>query len=184
MKKIFDNLQQRMDKTINNLNMEYSSIQAGRANPKLLSKITVDYYGTPTPINQIAAISVSEATVLVIQPWDISTLNLIEKAIQKSDIGIHPQNDGKVLRLVFPKLTEDRRKEISKDISKMAEDSKISIRTLRRDAIDKLKNMKKGSEITEDELKKGEKNIQNLTDKFCDTIDKLCKDKTTEIMEI
>ena len=150
----------------------------------MLDKIKVDYYGTPTPINQVAAVSISEARVLVIQPWDVSLLNIIEKEIQKSDIGINPQNDGKVIRLIFPQLTEDRRKEIAKEVSAMAENSKISVRNIRRDAMDKIKNMKKDAEITEDDQKKGEKKVQDLTDKFCKQIDDMCDAKTTEVMSL
>ena len=168
----------------NRLSDDYAAIQAGRANPAVLEKVTVDYYGTATPINQVAAVSVAEARVLTIQPWDISVLNAIEKAIQKSDIGINPQNDGKVIRLIFPQLTEDRRKEIAKEVSSMSENSKIAIRNIRRDAIDKLKNKKKASEITEDELKSGEKKIQDLTDKFCKQIDELRSTKEKQIMSL
>ena len=184
MEEIFKNLKNHMEKTIENLNSEYNSIKAGRANAAVLNKVFVDYYGTPTPINQIAAVSVTEARVLTIQPWDMSTIAQIEKAIQKADIGINPQNDGKVIRLIFPKLTEDRRKEICKDISKFSEEAKVSIRSIRREAIEKLKNKKKKSEITEDDLKQGEKKAQTLTDKYCEEIDKLCSNKTSQIMEI
>lgn len=173
-----------MESTCEKLSNDYAAIQAGRANPAVLDKVTVDYYGTATPINQVAAISVAEARVLTIQPWDISVLNAIEKAIQKSDIGINPQNDGKVIRLIFPQLTEDRRKEIAKEVSSMAENSKIAIRNIRRNAIDKLKNKKKASEITEDELKSGEKKVQDLTDKFCKNIDELSSTKEKQIMSL
>lgn len=184
MKQIFNNTQDNMKKCLNALTNEYISIRAGRANPAVLDKISVDYYGAPTPINQLAAISVAEARTLVIQPWDVSVLRDIEKAIQTSELGINPQNDGKLIRLIFPALTEDRRREIVKDIAKMGEDSKVTIRTIRRDAIDKLKKMKKDAEITEDELKQGEKNIQDLTDKFCKEIDDLSGEKQKEIMAI
>ena len=173
-----------MKKTIHVLKEEYAEIRAGRANPAVLDKVRVDYYGTPTPINQMAAVSVTEARTLTIQPWDVSTVRSIEKAIQASDIGINPQSDGKIIRLIFPPLTEERRKEIVKEISKMGEDAKIAIRSVRRDAIEKLKALKKSSEITEDDLKQGEKKIQDLTDKFCKEIDQIAQDKDKEIMEI
>ena len=154
----------KMTKTMNNMRGEFSSIRAGRANPAVLDKIRVDYYGTPTPINQMAAVSVSEARILVIQPWDKSTMKPIEKAIQSSDIGINPTNDGVVLRIAFPPLTEERRKELCKSVRKLAEDAKVAIRSIRRDANDKFKTMKKNSEITEDDQKNYENDIQKLTD--------------------
>ena len=173
-----------MNKTVSVLVNEYASIRAGRANASVLDKVQVDYYGVPTPINQMAAISVSEARILVIQPWDKSTLNPIYKAIQASDIGINPTNDGSVIRLVFPPLTEDRRKELVKEIKKMAEDSKVAIRSIRRDSIDKLKKMQKASEITEDDLKDGEDKLQKTTDEFIKEIDKEADKKEKEVMEI
>ena len=184
MQQIFKKTEESMKKTINVLANDYAAVRAGRANPAVLDKIMVDYYDTPTPINQLAAVSVAEARVLVIQPWDVSVLRNIEKAIQTSDIGINPQNDGKLLRIVFPPITEDRRREIVKDISKMAEEAKVSIRNIRRDAIDKLKKMKKDSEITEDDQKQAEKKVQDLTDKCCNEIDSLSEKKQKEIMEI
>ena len=184
MNQILNDTKNRMQTTCERLSSEYASIQAGRANASVLDKVTVDYYGTPTPINQVAAVSVSEALVLIIQPWDISILNAVEKAIQKSDIGINPQNDGKVIRLIFPQLTEDRRKEISKEVSAMAEESKIAIRNIRRDVMDKIKNMKKSSELTEDEMKSGEKKIQDLTDKFCKQIEEICGSKISQVMSL
>lgn len=184
MNQLIKETESKMKSSVERLSSEYAAIQAGRANPSVLNKVTVDYYGTPTPINQVAAVSVSEARVLVIQPWDVSLLNVIEKEIQKSDIGINPQNDGKVLRLIFPQLTEERRREISKELSSMAENSKISIRNARRDAMDKIKNMKKNSEITEDEQKSGEKKIQDLTDKYCSEIEKVCETKTSQVMSL
>lgn len=184
MNQLLNETNKCMESTCERLSNEYAGIQAGRASASILDKIRVDYYGTPTPINQIAAISTSEARILVIQPWDISLLNAIEKEIQKSDIGINPQNDGKVIRLIFPQLTEDRRKEIAKNVSAIAENSKISIRNVRRDAMDKIKNMKKNSEITEDDQKKGEKKVQDLTDKFCKKIDDMCESKTKEVMSL
>ncbi|MBQ2963268.1 MAG: ribosome recycling factor [Clostridia bacterium] len=184
MKTVFSFAEEKMGKTINALNSEYNSIRAGRASAAVLDKIRVDYYGTPTPINQLAAVSVAEARILTIQPWDKSVLSTIEKAIQASDIGINPQNDGSVLRLTFPPLTEDRRKEIVKTVRATAEDSKVAIRSIRRDCIDKLKKMQKDSEITEDDLKQGEKKIQDTTDKFIKDIDSIASAKEKEVMEI
>ena len=159
-------------------------IRAGRANPAILNKITINYYGTPTPINQVAGISVPEARLIVIQPWDASILKEIEKEILKADIGINPNNDGKVIRLVFPELNEERRKEIVKDIRKLAEEAKISIRAIRRDGIDLAKVKQKNSEITEDELKNAENQIQKLTDKKIEEIDKILENKEKEVMSI
>ncbi len=184
MNTIISNTKSRMTSATEHLTEEYSSIRAGRANPGILDKVAVDYYGTQTPINQVAAISVPEARIILIQPWDTSLLSAIEKAIQKADLGINPQNDGKNIRLIFPQLTEDRRKEIVKDVAKLAEEAKISVRNIRRDALDKIKSLKKSSEITEDELKKAEKNIQDFTDKSCDKIDEICNSKKKQIMEI
>ena len=184
MKEVFNAAREKMTKTVNVLVNEFAAIRAGRANASVLDKVLVDYYGVPTPINQMAAISVSEARILVIQPWDKSTLTPIYKAIQASDIGINPTNDGTVVRLVFPPLTEDRRKELVKDIKKMAEDSKVAVRSIRRDSIDKLKKMQKASEITEDDLKNGEDQLQKITDEFVKNIDKEADKKEKEIMEI
>lgn len=184
MKEIIQNAQTKMDKSIEALNREYAAIRAGRANPAVLDKIHVDYYGAPTAINQLAAVSVPEARVLVIQPWDATALKLIERAIQTSELGVNPQNDGKILRLVFPQLTEDRRKELVKEISKMSEESKVAIRSIRRDAIEKLKDKKKKSEITEDDLKTGEKKVQDLTDKKVKEIESVLASKQKEIMAI
>ena len=175
---------EKMDKTIAVIKRELSTLRAGRANPQILDRITVDYYGTPTPLNQLGNISSPEPRLLVIAPWESKMIPLIEKEIQKSDIGINPQSDGKIIRLIFPPLTEERRKEIVREISKMGEDAKIAIRSVRRDAIEKLKALKKSSEITEDDLKQGEKKIQDLTDKFCKEIDQIAQDKDKEIMEI
>ena len=141
MEKVFAMVEEKMGKTVSVLSAEFASIRAGRANSAVLDKIKVDYYGTPTPINQMAAVSVAEARILTIQPWDVSTLHPIEKAIQASDIGINPQNDGRIIRLVFPQLTEERRKELCKDVKKLAEDSRIAVRSIRRDGIDKVKKM-------------------------------------------
>ena len=173
-----------MNKTVSVLERDYKSIRAGRANASVLDRITVDYYGAPTPIEQMAAVSVPEPRVLMISPWDATTLKSIEKAILTSDIGINPQNDGRVIRLSFPPLTEERRKEIVKDVKKFAEDSKVAIRNTRRDSIEKLKALKKANTITEDDVTNGEKKIQNLTDKYCKEIDDLAAIKEKEILEI
>ena len=177
-------LKEKMNKSIDVLKDEFASIRAGRANPAVLDKISVDYYGVPTHIQQMAAVSVSEARVLVIQPWDASTLKSIEKAIYASDIGINPTNDGRIIRLAFPPLTEERRREIAKDISKLAENTKVAIRSIRRDGLEKFKAMKKNSEITEDDLKNCEKQVQDLTDQFCKSVDELSKTKEKEILEL
>lgn len=184
MDNLFKQSREKMQKTFDSLENEFSSIRAGRANPAVLNKITVDYYGTPTPIPQMASVSVAEARVLVIQPWDISVIKNIEKAINTSELGINPQNDGKVIRLNFPQLTEERRRELVKEIKNIAEDSKISIRNNRREVLDKLKLMEKNSEITEDDLKDGEDKIQKQTKEFNDKIDKLELAKEQEIMSI
>lgn len=184
MQTVFAKTQDKMNKTINALEAEYGAIRAGRANPQVLDRVTVDYYGTPTPINQLASVSATEARVLTIQPWDKSVLKAIEKAIQTSDIGINPNNDGTVIRLTFPPLTEERRRELCKDIKNIAENSKVAVRSVRRDAIEKLKAMKKESTITEDDLKDGEKKIQKFTDDFVAEIDKMAAAKEKEIMDI
>ncbi|MBC8584291.1 ribosome recycling factor [Youxingia wuxianensis] len=184
MNELIKTYQSKMEKTVSVLSEEYASIRAGRANPAVLDKVMVDYYGTPTPIQSMAAVSVSEARILVIQPWDKSTLGPIQKAIQASDIGINPQNDGTVIRIVFPQLTEERRKEICKSVRKQAEESKVAIRSIRRDANEKLKAMKKSSEITEDDQKQLEKEVQDLTDKYCKNIDDTAAKKEKEILEI
>lgn len=176
--------QEKMEKCLNSLEHEYSTIRAGRANPAVLDKVMVDYYGAPTPVNQMAAISVSEARILVIQPWDKSSLKLIEKAIQASDIGINPTNDGNVLRLVFPQLTEERRKELVKDIKRISEEAKVTVRNVRRDGLEKIKAQKKNNEITEDDVKDLEKEMQKLTDKFVDKVDAVAGEKEKEIMSI
>ena len=184
MKTVLKKAEERMNRRIEHLNNEYSAIRAGRANPAVLDKVVVDYYGAPTPVNQLAAVSVAEARTLVIQPWDMSVLTPIERAIQKSDIGINPQNDGKTLRMIFPPLTEERRKEIVKDIKELAEETKVGIRNVRRDTVDKFKAMKKDGEITEDDLKQAEKKTQDLTDKFVKEIDTLAEKKQKEVMSI
>ena len=159
--------EEKMDKALQHLSAEFASIRAGRANPGILDKVTVDYYGAPTPVNQMAAVTVSEARILLIQPWDASMIKAINKALLASDIGITPTDDGKVIRLVFPQLTEDRRKEICKSIKKYGDETKVAVRNIRRDTMEKFKALKKNSEITEDELKDAEKKIQNITDKYC-----------------
>ncbi len=184
MQTVFNTTTEKMEKTLGSLQSEYASIRAGRASAAVLDRISVDYYGTPTPINQLATVSVAEARILNIQPWDKSVLTAIEKAIQTSDIGINPTNDGSIIRLVFPPLTEDRRKEIVKDIKKKAEDAKVAIRSIRRDNMEKLKKMQKNSEITEDDLKNGEDKIQKFTDEYIKKIDDKAKDKEKEVMEI
>lgn len=184
MKEQMNLTKEKMQKTIKNLEHEFTTIRAGRANPAVLDKISVDYYGAPTAINQMAAISVSEARVLVIQPWDASSLKLIEKAILASDLGITPTNDGKLLRIIFPQLTEERRKDLVKQIKKYGEEAKVTIRSIRRDSIEKFKAMKKNSEITEDDMNTCEKDVQKLTDKFCVDVDSVVAEKEKEIMSI
>ena len=179
-----DKFEEKMMKTVSVYEENLAEIRAGRANPAILNKIRIDYYGTPTPINQVAGISVPEARLIVIQPWDGSILKEIEKEILKSDIGINPSNDGKVIRLAFPELNEERRKEIVKDIRKMAEEAKVAIRSIRRDAIDEAKTMQKNAEISEDELKRAEDNIQKLTDKYVEQIDNVLEKKEKEVMSI
>lgn len=180
----YSKFEEKMSKSISVLEENFAEVRAGRANPAILNKITVDYYGTPTPINQVAGISVPEARLIVIQPWDVSILKEIEKEILKADIGINPNNDGKVIRLAFPELNEERRKEIAKDIRKMAEDAKVAIRSIRRDAMDEAKTMQKNSEMTEDELKSAEDQIQKLTDKFVGEIDEMLERKEHEVMSL
>ena len=180
----YTNLKEKMEKSISVYSERLSEVRAGRANPAILNKVKIDYYGTPTPINQVAGVSVPEARLIVIQPWDVSILKEIEKAILASDIGINPNNDGKVIRLVFPELNEERRKEIVKDIRKMAEEAKVAIRSIRRDAIDEAKTMQKNSEISEDDLKIAEDNIQKLTDKYVEEIDSILDKKEKEVMSI
>ena len=180
----YTNLKERMEKSIGAFKEKLSEIRAGRANPAILNKVKIDYYGTPTPINQVAGVSVPEARLIVIQPWDVSVLKDIEKAILASDIGLNPNNDGKVIRLAFPELTEERRKDLVKEIRKIAEEAKVSIRAIRRDGIDEAKVKQKNSEITEDELKSAETEIQKITDKYIDEIDKILADKEKEIMSV
>ena len=173
-----------MEKSISVYQEKLSEVRAGRANPAILNKIKIDYYGTPTPINQVAGISVPEARLIVIQPWDISVLKEIEKAILQSDIGINPNNDGKVIRLTFPELNEERRKELVKEIKKMGEEAKVAIRSSRRDGIEMAKNEQKEGNMTEDELKQAEQDIQKITDREIEEIDKILSNKEKEIMSI
>ncbi len=184
MKDQLNTAENKMQKAIDHLLKEYAAVRAGRANPAVLDKVLVDYYDTPTPVNQMAAVSVAEARVLAIQPWDPTTIKLINKAILASDIGITPTDDGKVIRLVFPQLTEERRKEINKSIKKLGDDTKVNIRNVRRDVMEKLKGMKKNGELTEDDLKDGEKKLQNITDKFCAEVDKQVAAKEKEILSL
>lgn len=180
----YNKFEEKMMKSISVYEENLAEVRAGRANPAILNKVMIDYYGTPTPINQVAGISVPEARMIVIQPWDASILKEIEKEILKADIGINPNNDGKVIRLTFPELNEERRKEIVKDIRKMAEDARVAIRSIRRDAIDEAKAMQKNSEMSEDELKVAEDKIQKLTDKYVGEVDSLLEKKEKEVMSI
>lgn len=181
---IYKPIEEKMKKTISILKEDFTTIRAGRANPGILDKVMVDYYGVPTKITQLGNISVPEARVLMIQPWDLKILKDIEKAIQKTEIGINPNNDGKVIRLIFPELSEERRKELVKGIKKKAEDAKVAIRSVRRDSIDHFKVQKKNSEITEDDLKDIEEQIQKLTDRYVVEVDKVSEAKEKEIMEV
>ncbi|HIW55159.1 MAG TPA: ribosome recycling factor [Candidatus Ruthenibacterium merdigallinarum] len=174
----------KMKNTIDHLTKELGAIRAGRANPAVLDKVTVDYYGAPTPINQVAAVAVAEARVLTISPWDPSLMKLIEKAILSSDIGINPTNDGRVMRLVFPAPTEERRKQLVKEAMHMGEEAKVAVRNVRREAMDKFKSMKKAGDITEDDQKNLEEKMQKITDKATKEIDAICSAKQKEIMEI
>ena len=180
----YKDVEEKMKKSVSVFVENLESIRAGRANPKVLNKINIEYYGTPTPISQVASVSVPEARLIVIQPWDKSLLQEIEKEIQKSDIGINPINDGNVIRLSFPELTEERRKELVKDIKKMVEEAKVAIRNIRRDSIDQFKQKEKASEITEDDLSLAEDEIQKLTDKYNKEIDAEFEKKEKEVMSI
>ena len=180
----YKSIEEKMEKTISVFSEKLSEVRAGRSNPAILNKIKIDYYGTPTPINQVAGISVPEARLIVIQPWDISVLKEIEKAILQSDIGINPNNDGKVIRLTFPELNEERRKELVKEIKKMGEEAKVAIRSSRRDGIEMAKNEQKEGNMTEDELKQAEQDIQKITDREIEEIDKILSNKEKEIMSI
>lgn len=177
-------IEDKMKKTISVMKEDFTGIRAGRANPAILDKVNVDYYGTPTPITQLGNVSVPEARIIMIQPWEAKMVKEVEKAIQKSDIGINPNNDGKVIRLIFPPLTEERRKELSKTVKKLGEDAKVAIRAIRRDSMEIYKSMKKNSEITEDDLKDAEKDIQNLTDRYIAEVDKQVEIKDKEILEV
>ena len=178
------NMEERMKKSVSVFTEALAEIRAGRANTAILNKIKVDYYGVPTPINQVAGISVPEARLIVIQPWEASLLKEIEKEILKAEIGINPNNDGKVIRLNFPELNEERRKEIVKEVRKLSEDAKVSVRSIRRDGMDEAKNMQKEGGMTEDELRNAENEIQKLTDKYVAEIDKLTEEKEKEVMQI
>ena len=180
----YTDIKEKMEKGISVYAEKLSEIRAGRANPAILNKVKIDYYGTPTPINPVAGLSVPEARLIVIQPWDASILKDIEKAILASDIGINPNNDGKVIRLAFPELNEERRKEIVKDAKKMAEEAKVAVRSIRRDGIEMAKAEQKEGNITEDDLKQAENEIQKLTDKAVEEIDKILENKEKEIMSI
>jgi ribosome recycling factor len=184
MQEIFDKTQEKMEKTMSVLRHEFATIRAGRAAPAVLERVLVDYYGVPTPIQQMAAVSVPEARILSIQPWDLSTIHSIERAIQASDIGINPSNDGRVIRLIFPALTEEKRRDLAKEIRHLAEQAKVAVRNERRDAVEKLKKKQKASEITEDDLKDAEKKIQDFTDKAVKDVDFLAAEKEKEVMEI
>ena len=184
MKETLNAAKEKMQKTLDSLAREYSAVRAGRANPEVLNKVQAEYWGAMTPVNQMASVSVTEARTLLIQPYDASALKAIEKAILTSDIGITPVNDGKTLRLIFPQLTEERRKELCKTVKKYGEEAKVSIRSVRRDTMDKFKNMKKNSEITEDDLKQCEKDLQKIVDKFCDDTDKMVAEKEKEVLSI
>ena len=180
----FDEFSKKMDKTLVHLAEEFDAVRAGRANPKVLDRITVEYYGSETQLNGVATISSPDARTLVIQPWDSALLKEIQKAIQVSDLGINPQNDGKVIRLVFPQLTEERRKELTKQVKKYAEEAKVAMRNIRRDGMDYVKKLKKDSEITEDEQKKAEKDLQDILDKFIKKADEALAAKEKELMSI
>ena len=174
----------KMQKTVDVVKSDFAGVRAGRANAAVLDKIMVEYFGTPTPLNQVAAIATPDPRILQIQPWDTSLLKAIEKAIQMSDLGINPQNDGRVIRLTFPQLTEERRKELTKQVRKYGENGKVAIRNIRRDAIDKIKALQKKSEITEDDAKEYEKTMQDMTDKRCKEIDELTAKKEAELMSV
>ena len=184
MNEILKEYDAKMQKTVDVVVSDFASVRAGRANAAVLDKITVDYYGVATPLNQVATISSPDPRTLMIQPWDSSLLKAIEKAIQTSDLGINPQNDGKVIRLGFPQLTEERRRDLTKQVRKYGENGKVAIRNIRRDAMDKLKALEKKSEITEDDLKVMEKELQDLTEKRCKQVDEMTAKKETELMAV
>ena len=184
VKEILDSAKERMDKSIVVYQNNMTAIRAGRANPRLLDRIMVDYYGTPTPLNQIGNVTVPEARMMVIKPWEKTMLKAIEKAIQTSDLGLNPNNDGEVIRLIFPELNAERRKDLSKQVKKGAEDAKVAVRSIRRDAIEQVKKLKKDSLITEDDQRKAEEDAQKLTDKAIKEIDNVAAAKEKEIMEV
>ena len=184
MKTVINTAKEKMDKSCNVYQREMVALRAGRANPQLLDRITVDYYGSATPLNQVGAISSPEARMLVIQPWESNMIKEIEKAIQKSDLGLNPTNDGKVIRLIFPELNEERRKDLTKKARKDAEEAKVAIRSIRRDAMEQIKKLQKNSVITEDEQRKGEEDMQKITDKAIKEIDSIYAAKEKEIMEV
>ena len=184
MKAVLDNAKEKMGKSCAVYQRDMVALRAGRANPQLLDRITVDYYGTPTPLNQVGNVASPEARMLTISPWEAKMIPAIEKAIQKSDLGLNPSNDGKVIRLIFPELNEERRKELTKVARKGAEEAKVAIRAIRRDAIEQIKKMKKDGEITEDDQRKGEDDMQKITDKAIKEVDAICSAKEKEIMEI
>ena len=184
MPEILDIATEKMNKTISVMKQEYNSLRAGRANPQALDRIMVDYYGSPTPINQMGNISVPEPRMLIIALWDSKMIPAVEKAIQKSDLGINPANDGKVIRLIFPELTQERRKELAKVIRKKAEESKVAVRSIRRDAMEQIKKLKKDSQITEDDQRKAEDELQKVTDAKIKDVDRIAADKEKEIMEV
>ena len=176
--------ERKMEKTLEVLASDFGAVRAGRANAQVLDRISVEYYGVPTPVQQVGTVSSPDPRTLVIQPWDGTLLKAIEKAIQVSDLGINPQNDGRVIRLVFPQLTEERRKELIRQVKKYGEDSKVAVRNIRRDAVDYVKKAQKKGELTEDDQKKAEKDIQDLTDKYVKKVDEMCAKKEKELMEI
>ena len=184
MQQIISNCEERMKKCVASLEGEYQNLRTGRASTALFDKIKVDYYGAETPLNQVASLSVPEARLVVIQPWDKSLRPAIEKAIQKSELGLNPNNDGKVIRLAFPELNEERRKELVKDIKKMGEETKVAVRNVRREGIDTAKSMQKDGEMTEDDLKHAENEIQKMTDKYIDEVDKILEKKEKEVMSV
>lgn len=184
MNEVIKATEDRMQKTIASVRNDFGAVRAGRANAQVLDRITVEYYGCPTPLNQVATIASPDPRQLTIQPWDSSLLRAIEKAINTSDLGINPQNDGRIIRLTFPQLTEERRKDLTRQVRKYSESGKVAIRNIRRDTMDKLKAMKKKSELTEDDVKDMEKDIQKLTDDYCKKIDALTADKEKELMSV
>ena len=184
MKQQLVTIQEKMEKTITSLNNEYNTIRAGRANPHVLDRITVEYYGSQVPVSQVGNISVPEPRILQIQPWDATVLKALEKAINESDLGINPSNDGKIIRLIFPELTEERRKDLTKEIKKKGENAKVAIRNIRREALDTFKKMQKNNEITEDEYSTVENDVQKITDKFVEEIDRHIETKNKELLSI